>query len=210
MGFVATSNCHRVRSRWGQVDFLFNNAGVVYIGDLLDMPHEAWKRTMDVNLWGVINGVRAAYPRMVRRGSGCIVNTASIAGLSPSPGFAIYSTSKHAVVGLSQALRGEAKKYGVQVNVLCPGVVSTPMVTNAHFSGIDGSGATAELRDRTPFAEPDRVAADLMNGVTRDKAVIVSPSSARFAMTVFRYFPFAGELFAAKFIERIRAYRATK
>jgi NAD(P)-dependent dehydrogenase (short-subunit alcohol dehydrogenase family) len=145
-----------VESRWGQVDFLFNNAGVVYIGDLLDMPHEAWKRTMDVNLWGVINGVRAAYPRMVRRGSGCIVNTASIAGLSPSPGFAIYSTSKHAVVGLSQALRGEAKKYGVQVNVLCPGVVSTPMVTNAHFSGIDGSGATAELRDRTPFAEPDR------------------------------------------------------
>ncbi len=115
-----------VESRWGQLDFLFNNAGVVYIGDLLDMPDGAWRRTMDVNLWGVINGVRAAYPRMARRGSGCIVNTASIAGLAPSPGFTIYSTSKHAVVGLSRSLRGEAKKYGVQVNVLCPGVVSTP------------------------------------------------------------------------------------
>jgi NAD(P)-dependent dehydrogenase (short-subunit alcohol dehydrogenase family) len=119
-----------VKSRWGHIDFMFNNAGVIYVGELKDMTDEAWKRTIDVNLWGVINGVRAAYPLMVDRGSGCIVNTASIAGLAPSPGFAIYSTSKHAVVGLSQALRAEAKKYGVQVNVLCPGVVNTPMVVS--------------------------------------------------------------------------------
>lgn len=199
-----------VERRWGQVDFLFNNAGIVYIGELLDMGDDAWRRTIDVNLWGVVNGVRAAYPRMVKQGSGCIVNTASIAGLGPAPGFTIYAASKHAVVGLSQSLRAEARKYGVQVNVLCPGFISTPMVKNAKFMKIDGAAAAAGVRKRTSFAEPDQVAADLMKGIERDTAVIVTPATARLALSILRYAPFTGEFFAGKFIEAIRKFRIRK
>lgn len=171
--------------RWVQVDFLFNNAGIIYIGELLDMGDDAWKRTIDVNLWGVVNGVRAIYPRMAKRGSGCIVNTASISGLAPSPGFTIYSASKHAVVGLSQSLRAEAKKYGVQVNVLCPGFVRTPMVTNANFTGMDGAAAAINVQKRTPFGGPDQVATDLIKGIERDKPVIVTPAIAQGSHVAF-------------------------
>ena len=196
--------------RWGRVDFLFNNAGVIYIGELLDMDDAAWQRCIDINLWGVINGVRAAYPRMVRQGSGCIVNTASIAGLGPSPGFTIYAAAKHAVVGLSRSLRGEARKYGVQVNVLCPGFVDTPMVRNATFANLDGAAAATDLRKHGGFAEPGKVAADLKKGIERNTAVIVTPATARLAMAVLRYAPFTGEIFAGKFMEAIRGFRIGK
>ncbi|MFA4969513.1 MAG: SDR family oxidoreductase [Sulfuritalea sp.] len=200
----------RVARRWGRVDFLFNNAGVIYVGELLDMNEAAWQRCIDINLWGVINGVRAAYPRMVQQRSGCIVNTASIAGLGPSPGFTIYAAAKHAVVGLSRSLRGEARKYGVQVNVLCPGFVDTPMVRNATFANLDGAAAATNLRKHGGFAEPDRVAADLMKGIERDTPVIVTPATARLAMAILRYAPFTGELFAGKFMEAIRGFRIRK
>ncbi len=199
-----------VERRRGQIDFLFNNAGIIYIGDLLDMDDDAWKRTLDVNLWGVVNGVRAAYPRMAKQGSGCIVNTASVAGLSPAPGFTIYAASKHAVVGLSQSLRAEARKYGVQVNVLCPGFIRTPMVTNANFAAMNGASAAADVQKRIYFAEPDQVAADLMRGIERDTAVIVTPAIARLAISILRYAPFAGEFFAGKFMEVIREFRIKK
>ncbi|MFA5123932.1 SDR family NAD(P)-dependent oxidoreductase [Zavarzinia sp.] len=195
-----------VEKRWGRLDFLFNNAGVIYVGELLDMGDDAWRRCVDINLWGVINGVCAAYPRMAKQGSGCIVNTGSIAGLGPSPGFTIYAATKHAVVGLSQSLRGEARKYGVQVNVLCPGFVDTPMVRNATFANIDGAAAAAAIRKRGAFAEPDRVAADLMKGIENDTPVIVTPATARLAMSILRYAPFTGELFAGRFMEAIRAF----
>jgi len=199
-----------VEKRWGRLDFLFNNAGIIYVGELLDMDEAAWQRCIDINLWGVINGVRAAYPRMVQQRSGCIVNTASIAGLGPSPGFTIYAAAKHAVVGLSRSLRGEARKYGVQVNVLCPGFVNTPMVRNANYAKMDGAAAAAAIRKRGAFAEPDQVAADLMKGIERDTPVIVTPATARLAMAILRYAPFTGELFAGKFMEHIRGFRIGK
>jgi len=138
------------------------------------------------------------------------VNTGSIAGLGPAPGFAIYAATKHAVVGLSQSLRAEARQYGVQVNVLCPGFVSTPMVRNASFAGMDGAAAAAAMRKRGAFAEPDQVAADLMKGIERDTPVIVTPASARLAMAILRYAPFTGELFAGRFMKAIRAFRSRK
>jgi NAD(P)-dependent dehydrogenase (short-subunit alcohol dehydrogenase family) len=199
-----------VEKRWGRLDFLFNNAGIMYVGELRDMGDDAWQRLIDVNLWGVANGVRAAYPRMARQGSGCIVNTGSIAGLGPAPGFAIYAATKHAVVGLSQSLRAEARQYGVQVNVLCPGFVNTPMVRNASFAGMDGAAAAAAMRKHGAFAEPNQVAADLMKGIERDTPVIVTPATARLAMAILRYAPFTGELFAGRFMAAIRAFRSRK
>ena len=88
---------------------MFNNAGVGVAGEVDELSLEHWNRALDVNVRGVIHGVHAAYPLMLAQGFGHIVNTASPAGLMPSPLIAPYGMSKHAVVGLSLSLRIEAQ-----------------------------------------------------------------------------------------------------
>jgi NAD(P)-dependent dehydrogenase (short-subunit alcohol dehydrogenase family) len=112
----------------GRLDYLFNNAGIGVVGEVVDYTVEAWDRILGVNLHGVIHGVQAAYPVMVRQGFGHVVNTASIAGLTTWPGMASYSVTKHAVVALSRVLRAEAEAHGVRVSALCPGVIRTPLL----------------------------------------------------------------------------------
>lgn len=111
----------------GRLDFLFNNAGV---GGTLPAPTASlddWRRIIDLNLWGVIYGVHAALPIMLRQRAGHIVNTASVAGLVPLPFQALYCTTKFAVVGLSESLRYELAEEGIKVSVACPGNVATPI-----------------------------------------------------------------------------------
>ena len=114
-----------VVGRQGSLDLMFNNAGIVFGGPTDEMTKAHWDRMIDVNLNGVVNGVLAAYPQMVRQGHGHIVNTASTAGLAPAVLVAAYSATKHAVVGLTGALRPEAAQHGVRVSALCPGAVDT-------------------------------------------------------------------------------------
>src|SRR5882757_9627329 len=90
-----------VAAKHGRLDFVFNNAGIVAGGDF-DLTYEdVWRRVVDVNLWGVVNGTRAAYALMLRQGSGHIVNTSSSAGVMPVAQSVAYATTKHAVMGLS-------------------------------------------------------------------------------------------------------------
>jgi NAD(P)-dependent dehydrogenase (short-subunit alcohol dehydrogenase family) len=114
---------------FGGVHVLCNNAGVGIGGTMtwLQTVHD-WEWVLGVNLWGVIHGVRVFVPMMLEQGDEChIVNTASGAGLHPRPGLGMYSTSKHAVVALSESLCGELKMAGSKINVsvLCPAVVNT-------------------------------------------------------------------------------------
>src|SRR5262245_56898285 len=114
--------------RLGRLDYVFNNAGIGVAGPAADYTLDAWDRILGVNLRGVINAVQAAYPVMIRQGFGHVVNTASMAGLTTSPGMIGYATTKHAVVALSLALRSEAASHGIRVSVLCPGVIRTPLL----------------------------------------------------------------------------------
>src|SRR5215471_19134906 len=99
--------------RYGRLDLIFNNAGIGVGGEIRDLSLEHWRAAIEVNLMGVIHGVAAAYPAMVRRGSGQIVNIASLAGLITSPGLAPYATTKGGVVSLTNALRAEGEALGV-------------------------------------------------------------------------------------------------
>jgi NAD(P)-dependent dehydrogenase (short-subunit alcohol dehydrogenase family) len=115
-------------ARAGRIDYLFNNAGIITIGEARDLTPDDWRAILDVNLHGVVHGVQAAYPIMVQQGSGHIVNTSSMAGLMPSPFQLPYTTSKYAVFGLSQSLRLEGADLGVRVSVVCPGFIETPIL----------------------------------------------------------------------------------
>ena len=145
----------------GRLDFMFNNAGIALFGDVRLMSLDQWRDLIDVNVVGVVNGIDAAYPRMIEQGHGHIVNTASAAGLIPVPYNTAYSATKHAVVGLSLALRIEAERYGVRVSVVCPGVVDTPIKDRMSVLGVTReellASTTAYLYSagsrRSPFAK---------------------------------------------------------
>src|SRR5437899_10675411 len=117
-----------VAERSGGLDLLFNNAGIAMGGPTEELTSAHWDRIIEVNVRGVVNGVLAAYPRMIDQGHGHIVNTASGAGLVAPPFVTAYATTKHAVVGLSTGLRAEAALRGVRVSVLCPGSIDTPIL----------------------------------------------------------------------------------
>jgi len=117
-----------VVDRHGRLDLYFNNAGISMGGPTHELTTAHWERIIDVNVRGVVNGVVAAYPRMVEQGHGHLVNTASGAGLAAPPLVVPYATTKHAVVGLSTGLRPEAALRGVRVSVLCPGAVETAIL----------------------------------------------------------------------------------
>src|SRR5215212_5039930 len=115
-----------------RLDLMFNNAGIAVGGTVEEMTLDHWNTIIDVNLRGVVHGVHAAYPRMMRRRAGQILNTASLAGLTEPPMMAPYTATKHAVVGLTLSLRAEAARHGVRVSVLCPGFVDTPLLDHAN------------------------------------------------------------------------------
>jgi NAD(P)-dependent dehydrogenase (short-subunit alcohol dehydrogenase family) len=134
----------RTIERFGGAHVVFNNAGIGGVGDAWTEPIALWHRVFDVNLFGVVHGIRAFLPIMRQQGFGHLVNTASMAGLGAAPGIAPYVASKHAVVGLSESLFLElqATASPVGVSVLCPGFVKTDL-TNKEPARVDGELAQA-------------------------------------------------------------------
>jgi NADP-dependent 3-hydroxy acid dehydrogenase YdfG len=117
----------QVEERLGPLDVIVNNAGIMPIGPFVEEDDATARRMIDINLHGVIFGTKLAIPGMVRRGSGHIVNIASTAGKGGFPGGATYCATKHAVVGLSEAVRAELRDTGVEVSVVMPAVVNTEL-----------------------------------------------------------------------------------
>ena len=140
-----------------------------------------WERIVDVNFHGVVHGIRAVYPSMIERGRGQIVNVASAAGLVAPPFVAAYAMTKHAVVGLSTALRAEAALHGVRVNVLCPGAVETPILDRLPDSDLPAT-ASAPVTARRYLAvvrqkpvDVDRFARLALRDIARNRAISSCP-----------------------------------
>ncbi len=165
--------------RFGRLDYIFNNAGIVIGGGINLYGIDDWNKVIDVNLRGVVNGIQAAYAIMLEQGFGHIVNTASMAGLMPGPGNTAYTMTKHGVVGLSISLRGEAAPKGVRVSVICPGVIQTPI--------LEGGGRFGRMLIEIPAEEmrrlwqrlrpmpPQVFAKKVLDAVARNKAIIIFP-----------------------------------
>ena len=164
-----------VVSRAGRLDLMFNNAGIVWGGDTELLSLDQWNAIIDVNIRGVVHGVNAAYPVMLRQGHGHIVNTASMAGLTAAGQITSYVMTKHAIVGLSLALRSEAVSRGVGVLVVCPGAVETPILDKGAIGGFVGRDYFMGGQvTKTPYS-PDRLAHDTLKAIGSNKALLVKP-----------------------------------
>jgi len=199
-------------ARYGRLDYLFNNAGIAIGGDARDLTLDHWRRVLDVDLYGVLYGMRAAYPIMVRQGFGHIVNTSSAGAFFPAPGNAPYCTAKHALVGLSLSLRLEGADLGVKVSCVCPGFVRTNIYRNADGAGLalpadvseeQATGAPAKMM------APDRAAQLILDGVTRNKAMMVFPASVRWGRHVVRLVPGLSDRILLRQWRALRRYRTT-
>jgi NAD(P)-dependent dehydrogenase (short-subunit alcohol dehydrogenase family) len=116
--------------RFGTIDVFYNNAGVEgEVKPITDYSLEAFRRVLDVNVVGVFLGMKHVLPAMLKRNQGSIINTASIAGLIGSPHIAVYSASKHAVIGLTKSVSWECTGTNVRVNCVCPGMIDSRMLS---------------------------------------------------------------------------------
>ncbi len=187
-------------AEFGRLDFMFNNAGITKLGEVRDQSLDNWRLVINVNLMGVIYGTDAAYRQMVKQGSGHIVNTASLAGLVPQPTSVPYTASKHAVVGLSNALRAEGADLGVRVSVVCPAFIRANMITEGSVVGV----RVADLHARRNLAlmpTAEQAARAILNGVARNQEFIIYPFYARLLWWLTRLIP-ATPLFMRKKIVR--------
>lgn len=179
-GFAAVEHLLRETvERTGRLDYMFNNAGIGIGGGVSLHSIEDWDRIIDVNLRGVVNGVQAAYQIMLNQGFGHIVNTASMAGLTPGPGLVSYATTKHAVVGLSKSLRAEAASAGIRVSVLCPGAIRTPILEGGKYGRILIDISPEQQRDmweKFKPMPPNIFASKALDAIAKNKAIIIIPS----------------------------------
>jgi NAD(P)-dependent dehydrogenase (short-subunit alcohol dehydrogenase family) len=121
-----------VERQLGPIDVLVNNAGIMPLGRIVDEPDAVTRRILDINVYGVILGTKLAVQRMVPRGSGHVINVASLAGEGSIPGAATYCASKHAVIGFTDTARLEYRKSGVKFSIVLPTFVNTELVAGTH------------------------------------------------------------------------------
>jgi NAD(P)-dependent dehydrogenase (short-subunit alcohol dehydrogenase family) len=195
----------------GRIDYLFNNAGIGVGGEVDSYTLDDWNDVFDVNLRGVVHGIQAAYPIMIRQHSGHIVNTASLAGLVTSAGTASYTATKHAVVGLSKTLRVEAERHGVQVSVLCPGAIRTPILTMGKYGRYDGVSDEQLLKFWEPFRPmaPEKFAERALRAVLRGDAIIVVPAWWKALWYVERLSPALSMRLAKVSLKHLRGLEST-
>ena len=182
-----------VHARHPALDVLVNNAGVVMGGFCWEVEPADWRRLHEINVMGVVHGIRAFLPRMIERSAGGhIVNMASVSGLVGSSGMATYSASKFAVVGLSESLRAELYRHRIGVSAICPGFVNTPIQTKVKVVGrLD----TPRSRERIAgdFARtrllPETVAQAALRAIRRNQGLVSIGREALMVRTLKRWAP---------------------
>ncbi|QIG41434.1 SDR family oxidoreductase [Nocardioides anomalus] len=192
------------------LDLLFNNAGISIGGETQELTLEHWDTIIDVNIRGVVHGVHAAYPRMVARGSGHIVNTASMGGLMAAGLLTSYVMTKHAVVGLSLALRSEAAAHGVGVTAVCPSAVDTPILDKGAVGRFHGRDYFLKGQGVRHPLDPAVLADQVLEAVADDRPLLVTPRTARIAWRIGRLSPRFVAWSSVRFVAKQRRLQARR
>jgi NAD(P)-dependent dehydrogenase (short-subunit alcohol dehydrogenase family)/pimeloyl-ACP methyl ester carboxylesterase len=185
----------QVAAEHGVPWLVVNNAGIGMAGPFADTSVDDWQKIIDVNLWGVIHGCRLFAAQMREHGEGGqIVNTASAAAFTPAKSLSAYSTTKAAVLMLSECLRAELAEHGIGVTAVCPGVVHTNITATTRFVGTDADtekrrqdSVTALYRRRN--YTPDRVAAQIVSAAERNPALQPVTPEAHVSLAAYRLAP---------------------
>jgi len=181
-----------INSRFGAVDVLVNNAGVIQVGPIEVMTHEDFELAMQAHFWGPLNTIMAALPAMLERRSGRIVNISSIGGKVSVPHLVPYSASKFALVGLSKGLRAELMKDGIKVTTVCPGLMRTGSPRNADFKGKHQfEYAWFSISDALPLltVSAENAARQIVRACKRGDAELVISIPAKIAVLFDALFP---------------------
>lgn len=161
----------------GPIDLLINNAGVTLVKKTAEITFAEHRRLMDINYFGMLNGISAFYPKMVECGHGHIANVASVAGNAGYASSASYAASKAAILGFTRMLRLEAKYYGVHIHSVLPSYVQTEIFHTAEAKGWSPPGMGSDCLTR-PIS-PEQAAHHLLSGILKGKKRIVFPFSGK-------------------------------
>lgn len=194
----------RVRQEQGAIDILINNAGMIYVGEYHEMDEAFLHKLIDVNHTAVAIGTLYGYRAMKAQGHGLIVNVASQGGLMPVGTMAAYSSTKHAVVGLTASVAGEAEAHGVQFKTVCPGNVASEMLAKATTRG---TGADAVLGRLPKLMSAEAAATVIVDGLKKRPRKIVFPWYAKLLGLAQRLWPEFGHRGVVHSITQFRAQR---
>ncbi len=181
-----------VRSYYGQIDVLINNAGVIQVGPLEVQTQTDFESAMAVHFWGAFYMMQAVLPEMKRRGAGRVVNISSIGGKIPVPHLAPYCASKFALVGLSGAMRVELAKDNIFVTTVCPGLMRTGSHVNAVFKGQNEKEyAWFSIGNALPVSSigAERAAEQIIEATERGDAELIISTQAKLAAKAYALFP---------------------
>jgi NADP-dependent 3-hydroxy acid dehydrogenase YdfG len=170
-----------VNEHFGQVNQIYNNAGIAFTGDVEISQFKDIERVMDVDFWGVVNGTKAFLPHLIASGDGHIINISSLFGIFSVPGQAAYNSAKFAVRGFTEALRQEMVLAGhpVKVTTVHPGGIKTAIARNATAAeGLDATELAQFFDKRLASTSPQRAARIILEAVRKNKArVLVGPDA---------------------------------
>jgi len=197
----------------GQLDYLFNVAGTAVVGETHSLTMDHWTKVFDVNLNGVAYGTFHAYQLMVKQGSGHIVNLSSVEGTLPFPSSVAYVGTKHAVFGITESLWVEAADTGVDLTVICPAYIRTPMLTdieavNTTLDVWKGSFLIV-LFEKLSSISPDTCAKMILKGVAKKKAIVFTPKIGWLFWLNYRIWPM-GYMRIMRFFHRMDRKRIKK
>ena len=181
-----------VTNHFGQIDVLVNNAGVIQVGALENQTQKDFEDALAVHFWGAFYTMQAVIPQMKRRGAGRIVNISSIGGKLAVPHLAPYCASKFALVGLSNAMRGELQKENIFVTTVCPGLMRTGSHINALFKGKNElEFAWFSLGNALPFSSvsAESAAKQILKAAASGVAELIISPQAKLAAKANTLFP---------------------
>ncbi len=173
---------------WGGADLLVNNAGVVPVGTVGDVPLEHWQWIVNVNFWGVVYGCHVFVPRMKRQGGGYIINVASAAGLLSLPEMATYNVTKAAIISLSETLKSELAPHNIGVTVSCPTFFKTNLLESHRYTDAFSRDRVRAAFENAKLTSRD-VAEATIRAMRKKKLYVIPQPMGRILFVIKRTFP---------------------